>query len=126
MTLQIGEVFSWSKSFTEEETLQFAELSGEKGRHLMERDENGRFMVPGLFTASLGVKIGGELNVVIKEMVNEYIRPVYTGDTITCKLTVTNVEQRNGYQEVTFSAQNYNQQGKDVLLGSSQGIIWDK
>lgn len=52
MNLKPENVFTWQRTFTEEEILQFSQLSGDKGRHQMERDEKGRLMVHGLFTFS--------------------------------------------------------------------------
>ncbi|WP_181347486.1 MaoC family dehydratase N-terminal domain-containing protein [Thalassobacillus sp. CUG 92003] len=123
MNISVGDVLTWKRTFNEEETLQFAELSGDQGRHHMERDEKGRLMVHGLFTASIGTKIGGDLNYIAKEMVSEYIRPVFTGDTITCEVTITQVEQKKGFKEVAMSSVYRNQHDKDVLIGSSHGII---
>jgi 3-hydroxybutyryl-CoA dehydratase len=125
LDLKVGDVFTWQKTFTEEETLQFAELSGDKGRHHMERDGQGRLMVHGLFTATIGTKIGGDLNYIAREMVCEFIRPVFTGDTITCELTVTEVEQLEGFKKVAVKSVYWNQHGKEVLIGTSKGIIRD-
>jgi acyl dehydratase len=125
MDLKVGDVFTWQRTFTEEETLQFAELSGDKGRHHMERDDQGRLMVHGLLTATIGTKIGGDLNYIAREMVCEFIRPVFTGDTITCELTVTEVEQLEGFKKVSVKSVYRNQHGKEVLIGTSKGIIRD-
>ena len=51
-------------------------------------------MVHGLFTASIGTKLGGDLDYIAREMVSEFLRPVFTGDTITCELTMTEVEKK--------------------------------
>lgn len=125
MELKVGAVFTWSKTFNEEETLQFAELTGDKGKHHMERDDNGRLMVHGLFTASIGTKLGGDLDYIAREMVSEFLRPVFTGDTITCELTVTEVEQKDGFKKIAMSTVYRNQIGKEVLVGTSHGIIRD-
>ncbi len=125
MDIKVGDVFTWERTFTEEETLQFAELSGDKGRHHMERDDKGRLMVHGLFTASIGTKVGGDLNYIAREMVSEFLRPVFTGDTITCELTVTEVEQQEGFKKIALKSVYRNQHGKVVLIGSSRGIIRD-
>ena len=69
----------------------------------MEYDENGRLMVHGLLTASIGTKVGEELHYIARELVSEFIRPVFTGDTITCELTLTNVEQMEGYKKFQSS-----------------------
>lgn len=42
----------------------------------MEYDENGRLMVHGLLTASIGTKVGEELHYIARELVSEFIRPV--------------------------------------------------
>lgn len=125
MALKTGDVFTWKKTFTEEETMQFSELSGDKGKHHIERDEKGRFMVHGLFTASIGTKIGGDLNYIAREMVSEFIRPVFTGDTIICELTLKNVERMEGFKKVEIQSVYRNQLGKEVLIGTSHGIIRD-
>lgn len=123
--MKTGDVFTWERIFSEEEVLQFAQLSGDQGRHHMERDEQGRLMVHGLLTASIGTKIGGDLDYIAREMVYEFIRPVFSGDSITCELTLTNVEQMEGYKKLEIRAVNRNQHGKEVLIGSSHGIIRD-
>ena len=125
MNLKPGDVFTWQRTFTEEETSQFARLSGDMGRHHMERDEKGRLMVHGLFTASIGTKIGGDLNYIAREMNCEFIRPVFTGDTVTCELTITEVIPMDGYKQVEMKTVYRNQHGKEVLIGTSKGIIKD-
>lgn len=88
MELKVGGVFSWQRTFTDAEILQFAEMTGDEGRHHRERAEDGRLMVHGLLTASLGTKIGGDLDYIARQMVMEYLRPCFSGDTVTCELTV--------------------------------------
>lgn len=89
MDIQIGDVFTWERTFSEKETLAFAELTGDKGRHHM----------------------------------IEYHRPVFTGDTITCEFRITNVIQKEGYKFVEITSVYRNQDGKEVVTGSSSGII---
>jgi acyl dehydratase len=55
----------------------------------------------------------------------EFIRPVFTGDTITCELTITEVKQMEGYKRVAIKSVYRNQEGKEVLIGTSHGIIRD-
>ncbi|MBA2875973.1 FAS1-like dehydratase domain-containing protein [Thermaerobacillus caldiproteolyticus] len=123
MDLKVGDVFTWKRTFIDKETLQFAGLSGDMGRHHIERDEKGRLMVHGLFTASIGTKIGGDLNYIAKEMNFQFLRPVFTGDTITCELTITEVEEKERYKQVAVKSVYRNQDGKEVLVGTSKGII---
>ncbi|MEN1934868.1 MaoC family dehydratase N-terminal domain-containing protein [Paenibacillus sp. 102] len=123
MNIKVGDTFQYERIFTEEEVLEFANLTGDKGRHHMEYDEQGRLMVHGLLTASIGTKIGGDLHYIARELVSEFIRPVFTGDTITCDVTLTSVEQKEGYKKVSIESVYRNQKGKEVLIGSSYGII---
>lgn len=126
MDIKAGDVFTWERTFTEEETLQFANLSGDQGKHHVERDDKGRLMIHGLFTASIGTKIGGDLNYIAREMVSEFVRPVFTGDTITCEVTLISVEQMEGIKKVALKSVYRNQHGKEVLIGTSHGIIRDE
>ncbi|PDZ51410.1 enoyl-CoA hydratase [Bacillus sp. AFS094611] len=123
MSIKIGDVFKYERRFTEEEVFEFANITGDKGRHHMEYDENGRLMVHGLLTASIGTKVGEELHYIARELVSEFIRPVFTGDTITCELTLTNIEQMGGYKKVSIESVYRNQDEKTVLVGTSYGVI---
>jgi acyl dehydratase len=123
--IKTGDVLTWSRTFTEEETLQFALLSGDQGKHHMEYDEQGRLMVHGLLTASIGTKIGGDLNYIARDMKMEFIRPVFTGDTIICQAKLTQVENCEGYKKVTVQSTYTNQKDKQVLLATSSGIVRD-
>ncbi|OUA66949.1 enoyl-CoA hydratase [Bacillus thuringiensis serovar thailandensis] len=123
MSIKVGDVFKYERRFTEEEVFEFANITGDKGRHHMEYDENGRLMVHGLLTASIGTKVGQELHYIARELVSEFIRPVFTGDTITCELTLTNVEQMEVYKKVSIESVYRNQHEKTVLVGTSYGVI---
>jgi acyl dehydratase len=125
MKCKAGDTFMWQRTFQEEEIMQFAEMTGDRGKHHIERDEKGRLMVHGLMTASIGTKIGGDLNYIAREMVSEFLRPVFAGDTVTCECTVTEVEKADGFQKVKIKSVYRNQQGKEVLIGTSNGIIRD-
>ncbi|WP_374019250.1 enoyl-CoA hydratase [Paenibacillus thiaminolyticus] len=124
--IQINDVFTWERTFTKEDVLEFGRISGDQGIHHVEPDERGRVMVQGLLTASIGTKIGGDLNYIAREMISEFIRPVFTGDTITCEVTLTKIEQLEGVKKVEIRSIYRNQLGKEVLIGSSHGIIRDK
>ncbi|WP_339166401.1 MaoC family dehydratase N-terminal domain-containing protein [Brevibacillus sp. FSL L8-0520] len=125
MDVKAGDVFRWERTFREEEVLQFAELTGDKGRHHVERDEKGRLMIHGFLTASIGTKLGGDMNYIARELVSEFLRPVFSGDTVSCEMTVTEVTQQEGYKQVSVKLIYRNQDGKEVLTGASRGIIRD-
>ncbi|QFT88248.1 bifunctional enoyl-CoA hydratase/phosphate acetyltransferase [Bacillus sp. THAF10] len=125
MAIQAGGVLTYSRTFTVEEVLQFGEITGDQGTHHVEKDEQGRLMVHGLLTASIGTKIGGDLNYIARNMNLDFLRPVFTGDTITCEATLSDVVQKAGYKEVAVTSIYKNQIGKEVLVGTSSGIIKD-
>ncbi|SFJ69600.1 MaoC family dehydratase [Thermoflavimicrobium dichotomicum] len=126
MAIQVGDVFTWERTFTEEDVLAFAEFSGDRGRHHLEKDEQGRLVVHGLLTASITTKIGGDLNYVARKFEMEFIRPVFTGDTIRCEVEVTEVVPTEKYLRVKMKSVCRNQHGKEVLIGKSDGVIWNK
>lgn len=91
MAVKAGDQYTWERTFTEEEVLAFAEFRGDKGRRHIEKDEQGRLMVQGLLTASVITKIGGDLNYIARKFEMQFMRPVFTGDTIRCEAKVTEV-----------------------------------
>lgn len=113
----------WTRTFREDEVRAFAELSGDKGVHHLERDEKGRLMVHGLLTASLPTKLGGDLNFIAGRMKFEFRRPVYADEALRCVGVVETVETRAKRWAVTFSFEVTNEAGKTVMRGSSAGVI---
>ncbi len=121
--MQVGDTSAWERSFTEEDVRLFAHLSGDQGEHHVTADSQGRLMVHGLLTATLPTKLGGDLNYIAGSMNFEFLRPVYVGDTVRCETVITRIEQvaKRLQMEINFSC--YNQQGKEVLRGSTSGIV---
>ena len=58
-------------------------------------------------------------------MESQFIRPVFSGDTVTCELTITKAEKKEGFKEIEMKSVYKNQHGKEVLIGTSHGIIRD-
>ena len=124
--MNVGDTLSWSRTFTEEDISLFATLSGDQGEHHFVRDEQGRLMAHGLLTATLPTKIGGDLNLIAREMVFRFHRPVFAGDTIECVVTLTAAEPADGYTKIGSDWRCTNQHGKEVMTGAGSGIIRDK
>src|SRR5699024_4770929 len=102
----------------------FSEISGDEGVHHQTSDEIGRFVVQGLLTATLPTKIGGDYDVLARTMNFEFLRPVYTGDTIVCKVTIEEYHQgAKNRMDITSSFTCTNQHEKEVLKGSFAGVI---
>lgn len=121
--LKKGLVTEWRRSFSEEDVRAFAELSGDKGRHHLERDAQGRLLIHGLLTASLPTKLGGDLDYIAADMRFEFKRPAYADEELLCRGTVTRVKKEKSWLAVSFSFVVTNPKGKVVLQGKTSGII---
>jgi 3-hydroxybutyryl-CoA dehydratase len=122
-SVRAGETFSLERTFTEADVLSFAEVTGDRGRHHVERDERGRLMVHGLLVASLPTKLGGDIHYIAREMRWEFLRPVFTGDTVRCQLTIDRATRGDRRLEVALTAVCRNQDGIEVIRGTSHGVI---
>ncbi|MCM3902198.1 MAG: MaoC family dehydratase N-terminal domain-containing protein [Pyrinomonadaceae bacterium] len=121
--MQIGDVVSWQRTFTEDEIRAFAKLSGDEGEHHLVPDQNGRLMAHGLLTATLPTKIGGDMNYIARQMTFEFHRPVFAGDTIECEVTLLELEPGDRYTQMTAQFVCRNQSGKEVMTGQTRGVI---
>jgi len=118
---------SWvaRRTFSEEETLAFGDLI---------RDYNPVHYDPefaavkgfssrilhGLLTASMVCEPGGQSGWLATGMSFSFRKPVYVGDTIECRLTVTSVDDRG------FAAARSvftNQHGECVMEGTLEGFL---
>ena len=118
-----GEVRSYQRTFTDADVRAFAEVSGDRGQHHVEPDATGRLWVQGLLTATIPTKLGGDLNYLARTMSFEFLRPVFSGDTVTCESLCTRAEARDGRTECEFEITCVNQDGREVLRATSAGVI---
>jgi 3-hydroxybutyryl-CoA dehydratase len=123
--MQVGDVTVWERTFTVEDVRLFGQLSGDQGIHHVEPDEQGRLMVQGLLTATLPTKLGGDMNYIARELVFEFLRPVFTGNTIRCESTITHLEKADGHTKMAAEWVCRNRQGKEVMTGHTHGITRD-
>jgi len=121
--MKVGDVVSWERTFTEEDIRLFGSFSGDEGTHHLEPDERGRLMVHGLLTATLPTKIGGDINFIAREMRFLFHRPVFSGDTVRCEVTILELEDKEQYQHLKSKWTCLNQQGKEVMSGEAVGIV---
>ncbi|WP_144475639.1 MaoC family dehydratase N-terminal domain-containing protein [Cytobacillus oceanisediminis] len=124
MSLNVGDCIVFERTFTKREVELFTEISGDEGIHHLTPDEQGRVVVQGLLTATLPTKVGGDHNVLARNMDFEFIRPVFTGDTIVCEVKIEQYEkQANQRTAILATFACVNQNGKEVLKGSFSGVI---
>ncbi len=121
--MQVGDVVSWERTFTEEDMRLFGRLSGDEGLHHIVPDDQGRLMVQGLLTATLPTKVGGDLNFIARQMTFQFHRPVFAGDTVQCEVTIVELEPTEQYTRLSCQWVCRNQYGKEVLTGQADGIV---
>jgi 3-hydroxybutyryl-CoA dehydratase len=124
LNLKVGDIIRFERTFTAEDVELFTKVSGDEGSHHVTPDEQGRLVVQGLLTATLPTKIGGDYNVLARTMNFEFLRPVFTGDTIICEVTIEKFEkQDNNRISISASFLCTNQNEKQVLRGNFSGVI---
>jgi 3-hydroxybutyryl-CoA dehydratase len=124
MTLKVGDIISFGRTFNRRDVELFTEISGDEGIHHLTPDEQGKLVVQGLLTATLPTKVGGDHNVLAREMNFEFLRPVFTGDTIMREVKIENYERtENGRAAIRASFLCRNQKEKEVLRGGFSGVI---
>ena len=119
-----GDVHTVERTFTHEDVECFGEVSGDRQAIHTEPDDEGRLMVQGLLTATLPTAIGGDLGVLARTMEYEFREPVYTGETITCEVTVTTTTERDDRYEITCAVDCRNEDGTTVMRSGFEGVIW--
>jgi len=123
--IKVGDTFSISRTFTERDVLQFADISRDYNPvHFEKRFTNvkrldGR-ICHGLLVASLITEIGGQIGWFASGMNFHFREPVYFGDTIQCDFTITAIDDR-GYAKA--EAVYTNQDQVTVLEGVLTGIM---
>ncbi len=121
--MKVGDVIAWERTFTDDDVRRFSSFSGDEGTHHLQPDERGRLMVHGLLTATLPTKIGGDINFIARELTFQFQRPVFSGDTVRCEVTIAGLAETAEYQQLTSTWVCRNQHGKEVMSGRASGII---
>ena len=126
--LEIGETFSISRTFSELDVIQFADISRDYNPvHCDERfskvkNFDGR-ICHGLLVASLITEIGGQIGWLASGMKFEFKKPVYFGDTIKCDFTITEIDVRGRAKaEAVFTNENDITVLEAILIGTVPGV----
>ena len=123
--IQIGDSFSVTRTFTEEDVQTFGNVSRDYNPvHLEDRwVEVKGFkdrICHGLLVAGMVTEIGGQIGWLASGMNFRFIKPVYFGDTITLTFTVVEIDDRlRARGEGTY----INQKGAAVLECEIFGIL---
>ena len=123
--MQVGDIISWQRTFTEDDVRRFRHVSGDAGIHHVRPNQQDRVLVHGLLTATLPTKIGGDLNFIAREMTFQFHRPVFVGDTVQCNVTITALEPAEQTTHMSAQWVCRNQDGQEVMTGQAYGVIRD-
>ena len=123
--LKAGDAFTYSRRFIKEETEQFGDITRDYNPvhyDLRWARSKGfdRLICHGLLVGSMICEFGGQVGWLATGMNFKYIRPVYFGDTITCTVTITKIEE-SGRAEA--QACFINQAGEKVCLSHLTGRL---
>lgn len=123
--LKVGDSFTVVRTFSEAEMVSFSEVTRDYNpvhfdkRFSTVKKLNDR-ICHGLLVASIITEIGGQIGLLASVMNFRFKRPVYFGDTITCILTITEIDERN---RAKTQAEFKNQDGIIVLQAELEGIL---
>ena len=119
-----GESFSISRTFTEEDTIAFADITRDYNpvhfddRFAKAKGLKGR-VCHGLLIGSMITEFGGQVGFLAYDFKFTFKRPVYFGDTVTCTMTMSKIDE-NGWAKAR--AVLVNQDDKVVLEFEGSGI----
>ncbi len=123
--IRAGDEFSVSRTFTEEDMMQFAKVSRDynpihlEDRFATAKKFRGR-ICHGLLVGGMLTEIGGQIGVLASRMDFVFKKPVYFGDTVTCRWTFTEIDDKGRAKaQVVF----HNQDDTVVLTATVEGII---
>ncbi len=123
--LAVGDVFTASRTFTAADIETFGAITRDynpvhyEPRFTESKGLSGPIL-HGLLTAGLLCEIGGQLAWLASGMSFRFLRPVYPGDTVTCTLTITDLEPSG---RASGEASYRNQAGDEVLVATLEGIV---
>jgi len=121
--LKKGDTFAFTRTFTEEETHRFGDLTRDYNPvHYDTRwtDKKGMkgLICHGLLVGSMVCEFGGQVGWLASGMEFKFIKPVYFDDAITCTLTLKVLENSGRAEaEAQFMNQNNSQIGYAYLKG---------
>ena len=123
--LQAGDTFVHTRRFSQEETEAFGDLTRDynpvhyDARWTAAKGFKG-LICHGLIVGSMICEIGGQIGWLATGMDFKFIRPVYMGDTISCTLRITRIDEAGRARgEANFT----NQDGQTVCRADLSGRV---
>lgn len=123
--LKAGDTFVITRTFTETEVDAFSGVTRDHNpihsstRFVALKGFKGR-ICHGLLVGGMLTEVGGQIGWLASGMNFRFKKPVYFNDTITCRFTLTRVDEKNRAEaEAVFT----NQQAQVVLEASLFGVL---
>jgi 3-hydroxybutyryl-CoA dehydratase len=130
MKIKVGDTASVTKTFTQEDVQKFAELSGDHNPiHLDEEHARGtrfgRRIAHGMLTSSLisnviGNELPGVGSIYLGQTL-QFLAPVFPGDIITARATVTSVREDKPIVKLETVCKN--QRDEIVIKGEATVLV---
>ena len=123
--LRPGDTFTVTRTFHEEQTRAFGDLSRDYNpihydRRFAACKNLERLICHGLLVGSLVTEIGGQIGWLASGMEFRFRKPVFFGDTVTCCFTITEIDERG---RAKARAVFTNQHGTTVLEAGLTGHL---
>jgi len=125
--LRVGDTFTVSRQFSEEDMTAFAHITRDYNPvHFDPRFSGAKGfkarICHGLLVGSILTEVGGQIGWLASVMNFRFKQPVYFDETITCRFTITAIdERRRAKAEVVY----LNAEGCIVLEAELEGILPD-
>ena len=120
-----GDSFTFTRKFTQEDVEDFGRLT--RDYNPVHYDDEFAaikgfegLICHGLLVGAMVCEIGGQVAWLASGMKFSFLRPVYIGDTITCTLTVSSLNEK-GFAKA--NAVMVNQQGVETMRCTLQGYL---
>ena len=123
--LKTGDTFTLTRKFTEQDMLNFAGITRDynpihfDNRFARVKKLDGR-ICHGLLVGSMLTEIGGQIGWLAASMNFRFKKPVYFGETVKCKFTITDIDHKNRAQAAAVFTK---QDGSIVLEADLTGIL---
>ena len=123
--LKAGDTFEITRTFSREDTVAFGALTRDytpvhyEPRFAQDKGFSG-IVCHGLLTGSMICEVGGQIAWLATGMSFRFRRPVYPGDTVACRLVISEIDDRG---RARAAAAFTNQHGEQVATAELTGYL---
>lgn len=125
--LKAGDTFTLTRRFTEQDVAAFTTVTRDQNPihshegFVKSKGFDGR-VCHGLLVGGMVTEIGGQIGWLASGMSFRFKKPVYLNDTVTCRFTLSQVDEKNRAEAESIFT---NQHGEIVLQANLYGFLPD-